>query len=136
MNKLDVAGMGLWGGIAVGLALAGCATSATRTDPAQDDIRGHAAVAGQQAAPLVAGPIRLLHADFDTRARLKFSRVWRRETTADCRNGTPLPWDGRGEVEIGKDEVVCVVATVPTRIWWHARALPAEVTLAHQASLP
>jgi hypothetical protein len=101
------------------------------------DLRGDALVSAGGEQPLVAGPIRILHADFDARAKLQFSRVWRHDASADCRSGTPLPWNGESAVEIEKDELICVGAEKPTRISWHARPLqratpdprPREMTL-------
>jgi len=128
-------GRGLMGWmLMVGLTLQGCAATAGQV-PAQD-VRGDALVSGQQVQPLVAGPIKLLHANFDARSNLHFSKVWRRSSTEDCRSGTPLAWNGESAVEIEKDELICVAATTPTRVWWHGRPLPrtAPVTPA-QASL-
>jgi len=105
----------------VGLGLGGCATTAAEL-PAQD-VRGDALVTGTDVQPLVAGPIQLLHANFDSQASLRFSRVWRRSAAVDCHSGTPLAWNGQGAVEIEKDELICVAATTPTRISWHARPL-------------
>jgi len=92
-------------------------------------------VAGQ-ARPLVAGPIRLLHANADGRAVPKFSRVWVISGAEDCRNGTPLDWDGASAVQIQKDEMLCVQTARSARVSWHGRALPvAGPTMVRQASL-
>jgi hypothetical protein len=115
------------------LGLGGCATTAQA--PAQD-LRGDALVTAHEVQPLVAGPIKLLHANFDTQASLQFSRVWRRGAAADCRGGTPLAWNGQGAVEIEQDELICVAATSPTRVSWHARPLHRSAPDLHpQASL-
>ena len=116
-------GRGLTGWILlVGLTLsAGCATAGGQA-PVQD-VRGDALVAGHDGQPLVAGPIRLLHANFDARANLQFSKAWRRSATVDCGAGTPLSWNGEGAVEIEQDELICVAAAKPTRISWHGRPL-------------
>jgi hypothetical protein len=121
--------------LSAGLGLAGCAT--TVDYKLAHDIRGDAAVTAHQAQPLVAGPIRLLHANFEGRTAPQFSRVWRRDDHADCASGTALAWDGQSTVELRKDELICVGAATPGRIWWHGRSLnetaPAST---EQASLP
>ena len=123
----------------MGLAfLAGCVgpQAAARPDGRGTEIRGSAAVAAGEARPLVAGPIRLLHANTEGRAAPKFSRVWVRSGTGDCRNGTPLDWDGATAVQIRKDEMVCVQTARSARVSWHGRALPAAPSpTVRQASL-
>jgi len=115
-------GWGLTGWMTlVGMTLGGCATTAGQ--PLAHDVRGDAVVSGHQVQPLVAGPIELLHANFDTRAKLQFTKVWRRSPTVDCSSGTPLAWNGESVVEIEKDELVCVAAPVSTRVSWHGRPL-------------
>jgi hypothetical protein len=115
-------GWGLTGWIIlVVLTLEGCAT--TTGQPPMQDVRGVAVVSGRDVQPLVAGPIKLLHANFDTRSNLQFSKAWRRSTTVDCNSGTPLAWNGESAVEIEKDELICVAATAPTRVSWHGRPL-------------
>ena len=115
-------GRGMTGWILlVGLTLAGCATTAGQA-PVQD-VRGDALLTGHEVQLLIAGPIRLLHANFDTRANLQFTKTRRGSASADCGSGTPLAWNGEGAVELEKDELICVVATKPTRISWHGRPL-------------
>jgi len=104
------------------MTLEGCATTARQ--PLAQDVRGDAVLSGHEVQPLVAGPIKLLHANFDTRSKLQFSKVWRRSSTVDCSSGTPLAWNGQSAVEIEKDELICVAATKPTRVEWHGRPLP------------
>lgn len=136
MTTLTVCGAKGWRVILLGLAMGGCVSTGAARTPARD-IRGDASVAGHEVRPLVAGPIRLLHANFDARAHLQFSRVWRRDASADCHSGTPLDWDGESAVVVGKDELICVAAARPTKVWWHGRSLAAPSPLAHQqASLP
>jgi len=80
--------------------------------------------------------MRLLHINSDTRAAPTLSRVWQRDRAMDCRGGTPLAWDGQTEVEIGKDELVCVAAARPARISWHGRTVQSQFPSApQQASL-
>ena len=117
-----------------GLGLAGCATTVPY-NPAHD-IRGDAAVTAHQAQPLVAGPVRLLHANFEGRSAPQFSRVWRRDEHTDCSSGTSLAWDGQSTVEVRKDELICVAAGAPGRIWWHGQSLDETVPATiQQASL-
>lgn len=117
-----------------GLTLGGCATTAEHK-PVQD-IRGAAAVTGRTTQPLVAGPIRLLHANFESRTAPHFSRVWKRGDHIDCNSATPLAWDGQTEVELRQDELICVAAGAPARIWWHGRSLDQTTPAApEQASL-
>jgi hypothetical protein len=101
----------------------GCAGTAPATRPMAIDVRGSAAVAGAEARPLVNGPIRLLHVNTDQRTTPRFSRVWVRGGNADCRNGTPLDWDGETELTVGRDELVCVAAAKPARFSWHGRSV-------------
>ncbi|HEY4187556.1 MAG TPA: hypothetical protein VGP07_20940 [Polyangia bacterium] len=126
-----VAGCMGWVG---GLALLGCAAPTTAIRQAPADIRGNAAVSGAAARPLVLGPIKLLHVNSDRRTEPKFSRVWSRDGARDCRNATPLAWDGETEVYIGKDELVCVTADRPSRISWHGRSVANEQPASQQAS--
>lgn len=134
-------GQGLRGWIIKGclgsLTLFGCATSGTAERPVPADIRGDAAVSGPEAQPLVAGPIKLLHVNFDGRGEPRFTRVWRRNGAADCKRGTPLEWDGQSEVAIAQDELICVAATAPARFSWHGRSMEGEASAPiQQASLP
>jgi hypothetical protein len=117
--------------------VAGCAGPGVGGRRTPEEIRGSAAVSGGEARPLVAGPLRLLHVNSDGRAVPRLSRVWVRGGAGDCRNGTPLDWDGAGgTVQVEKDELVCVESARPARISWHARGMPAEpASLVHQASL-
>jgi hypothetical protein len=93
-------------------------------------------VAAGEARPLVAGPIRLLHANAEGRVAPKFSRVWIISGAEDCRNGTPLDWDGTSAVQIQKDELLCVQTSRSARVSWHGRAVPAAgPTMIRQASL-
>ncbi len=117
-----------------GLTFGGCATRVDRK--VAHDIRGAAAVSGHEMQPLVAGPIRLLHANFESRTVPQFSLVWRRGDHVDCNSATPLAWDGQTEVELRKDELICVAAGAPARIWWHGRSLDQTTPAAtEQASL-
>lgn len=133
MTRLQGRGFTGWI-LLIGLTLGGCAT--TVGQPPAQDVRGDALVSGRDVQPLVAGPIQLLHANFDGRSNLQFSKVWRRSATVDCRSGTPLAWNGESAVEIEQDELICVAAPVPTRVSWHGRPLRHAAPTVHpQASL-
>lgn len=125
--------------LGVGMAMmAGCVGPVTevRPDGRGAEVRGSATVAAGEARPLVAGPIRLLHANADGRATPKFSRVWVISGAEDCRNATPLNWDGASAVQVQKDEMVCVQTVRTARVSWHGRALPVTgPTTLRQASL-
>ena len=125
--------------LGVGAAMvAGCAGAVTtvRPDGRGAEVRGSATVAAGAARPLVAGPIRLLHANSDGRVAPKFSRVWVISGAEDCRNATPLEWDGTSAVQIQKDEMVCVQTARSTRVSWHGRAVQATgPAMLRQASL-
>jgi hypothetical protein len=87
---------------------------------------------------MVAGPVLLLHANFNRRVQTQFFRVERRDgLAADCSAGSPLGWDGESTLEVGKDELVCVSAARNTGVAWHARTVvvDASKTMVH-ASLP
>ena len=125
-----------WLGGAVALMWIGCAAPTTVARPTVRDMRGNARVMGREAQALVAGPIRLLHVNSDSGIEPRFSHVWHRDGATDCRNGTPLDWDGQTTVEIGADELVCVTADRPARLSWHGRSLVRELPASpQQASL-
>jgi len=118
--------------------VAGCVGPATtvRPDGRGTEVRGSATVAAGQARPLVAGPMRLLHANADGRAAPKFSRVLVISGAEDCRNATPLNWDGNSAVQIQKDELLCVQTARSARVSWHGRPLQATgPAMVRQASL-
>jgi len=125
--------------LGVGMAMvAGCVGPATtvRPDGRGTEVRGSATVAAGQARPLVAGPMRLLHANADGRAAPKFSRVLVISGAEDCRNATPLNWDGNSAVQIQKDELLCVQTARSARVSWHGRPLQATgPAMVRQASL-
>ena len=123
----------------VGLALvgmAGCAGAGASVRTGSEELRGSAMVRGGEARPLVTGPIRLLHANTDGRLTPKFSRVWVRGGAGDCRQGTPLDWNGSSAVQVEKDEMVCVETARSARVSWHALTAPvASSSLVRQVSL-
>jgi len=120
------------------MLMAGCAGPATavRADGRGAEVRGSATVAAGEARPLVAGPIRVLHANADGRTAPKFSRVLLVSGAEDCRSATPLAWNGESAVQLQQDELLCVQTERSARVSWHGRALPAAgATTLRQASL-
>jgi hypothetical protein len=87
------------------------------------------AVAAAAPAVLIAGPTRLLHANFDRRAGVVFTRVSLRRAGAipDCRSGVAVAWDGESDLEVQADELICVGAVRRVNLSWHARAAGAEI---------
>jgi hypothetical protein len=110
--------------VGVVLAASGAGCAAHQSPPA--DIRGSALVAGPEARPLVVGPMKLLHVNADSKARPTFSRAWVRNGTGDCRNGTPLEWNGTSDLQIANDELICVATVRPARFSWHGRSVSTE----------
>lgn len=113
---------------------AGCAAgSARRGERAfERELRGSVVVSGAHARSALAGPLHLLHVDYDNRQAVELYSVARHDgSDADC--GGPalmrLQLHGRRPNPIGADvgagEVVCLVgAPAPTarevRVSWHA----------------
>jgi len=93
-------------------------------------------VAAGEARPLVAGPMRVQHANAEGRTPPKFSRVLLVSGAEDCRSATPLDWNGNSAVQIQQDELLCVQTSRAARVSWHGRAVPATgPTTLRQASL-
>jgi hypothetical protein len=91
---------------------------------AQVDLRGNAAVSGQGSRLIVSGPMKLLHANYDRRAGVVFSRATQRaESAPDCSTGAPVGWDGESDLTVGQGEAICVSATRLVNLSWHARSL-------------
>ena len=118
-----------------GLALGAAACVSVR---APADMRGRTALTGTEARLLIAGPARLLHVNAD-RSGVTVYRVPRQEgTDTDCRavkTQQAVDWDGESDLQIGKDETVCVSGRRLTQLTWHARPLGAEPTGTQHASL-
>ena len=125
-----------WFGGMTALMFFGCAAPMAVVQPTVRDMRGNASISGREAQPLVVGPMRLLHVNSESGNEPRFSHVWQRDGAVDCKNGTPLEWDGQSAVEVGKDELVCVAADAPARLFWHGRSVSRELPASpHQASL-
>jgi hypothetical protein len=116
--------MGILGAFTMG----GCAGGQVQLNN-PPDVRSNVAVVGAAPAVLVAGPTRLLHANFDRRAGVVFTRVSLQQggTAADCRTGMPVTWDGESDLEVHADELICVGAVRRVNLSWHARAAGAEI---------
>jgi hypothetical protein len=75
-------------------------------------------------ALLVTGPVRLLHANYDRRAGVTFSKAVLAEgaDAIDCRGSAPLGWDGESDLEVRDGEGICVAAARDVSLLWHARS--------------
>ena len=106
------------GGGLAGLAT-GCATGGEMAAQKSGErgLRGSVVVSGAQARSALAGPLHLLHLDYEARGTIElFSVVRRAGTDADCA-GPPLMrlrLHGRRpnpiDADVGSDEVVCLIA--------------------------
>jgi len=116
---------------------AGCATGGQVVAHASGErgLRGSVAVSGARARSALAGPVHLLHVDFESRGPVELFSVARRTgTDADCagpalmrlrlhaRRSNPI------DADVSAGEVVCLVATGdgggaaarPISVSWHA----------------
>jgi hypothetical protein len=119
-----------WGGwtraLMVGGGLAGLATgcaaggqmAAQRSG--ERGLRGSVVVSGAQARSALAGPLHLLHLDYEARGTIELFSVARRAgTDADCAGPplTRLRLHGRRpnpiDADVGADEIVCLIAGGP-----------------------
>jgi hypothetical protein len=82
------------------------------------DRRGNVAVSNQASRLIVAGPMRLLHANYDRRAGVVFFKT----AQPDCLNGVPVGWDGESDLMVGDGEAICVSAATTAQLSWHARS--------------
>jgi hypothetical protein len=147
-TKMIVAGGGL-------LSLtAGCATGAPRRGERafERELRGSVVVSGAQARSALAGPLHLLHLDYENRQAVELYSVARRPgsagTDADCASGPALmrlQLHGRRpnpiDADVGAGEVVCLVAAAPAaarsvRVSWHATAADHPAPTALAAAFP
>ena len=124
--------MVLGGGLAS--LTAGCATAGTRGGGGLGGrgLRGSVVVSGTQARSALAGPLHLLHVDYESRKAVELYSVARHDgTAADCAGPARvrLPLHGRRpnpiDAAVGAGEVVCLVAASATtgpavRVSWHA----------------
>lgn len=115
--------MGILGAFTFG----GCAGGQVKLNQ-PSDVRSNVAVAAAAPAVLLAGPTRLLHANFDRRAGVVFTRVSLQQGgIPDCRSGVAVAWDGESDLEVRADELICVGAVRRVNLSWHARAVGAEI---------
>jgi len=68
--------------------------------------------------------VRLLHANYDRRAGVTFSKAALAEGAAaiDCAGGAPFGWDGSSDLDVHEGEGICVTAAREVSLSWHARA--------------
>ena len=100
--------------------MAACAT----TSPAgHSDLRGRTAVSTPVPQLLVTGPVRLLHANYDRRAGVTFSKAVMTDgaSAIDCRSAALVGWDGEADLEVREGEGICVAASRDVNLLWHAR---------------
>ncbi|HEX2658671.1 MAG TPA: hypothetical protein VHU40_10375 [Polyangia bacterium] len=106
-----------------------CASTSGVTVNVPPEVRESVAVS-TSAEPqlLVAGPTRLLHANYDRRAGVVFLRAPQQGSEfTSCRSGVPVGWDGQSDLDVGAGESICVKASRKVNLSWHARALGAEI---------
>jgi hypothetical protein len=104
------------------VGLAACATSPSlRT--VRSDLRGSTAVSTPAPRLLVTGPVRLLHANYDRRAGVTFSKAVLAEgaNAIDCGGSAPFGWDGTSDLDVREGEGICVTAGRAVNLVWHAR---------------
>ena len=89
----------------------------------QVDVRGNASVSNQASRLIVSGPAKLLHANYDRKAGVVFSRAAQQGTASpDCLHGAPVGWDGETDLAVGDGEAICASATRTVLVSWHARS--------------
>lgn len=129
---------------------AGCATGGARRGERafERELRGSVVVSGAHARSALAGPLHLLHVDYENRQAVELYSVVRHDgTDADC--GGPalvrLQLHGRRpnpiDADVGAGEVVCLVGpAAPTarevRVSWHATAADHPAPMALAAAFP
>jgi hypothetical protein len=88
------------------------------------DRRGNVAVSSQASRLVVTGPIRLLHANYDRRAGLVFSKtVQQGPASPDCSNGVPVVgWDGESDLMVSAGETLCASSARAVQLSWHGRS--------------
>ncbi len=100
--------------------------------PGERELRGSVVVSGAQARSALAGPLHLLHVDYESRGTVELYSVARHDgTDADCAGPAlmRLPLHGRRpnpiDADVGAGEVVCLVAEPAAAaravsVSWHA----------------
>jgi hypothetical protein len=116
--------MGILGALTIG----GCAGGQVKLNH-PPDVRSNVAVPAAAPAVLIAGPTRLLHANFDRRAGVVFTRVsWPQGgAVPSCGSGVAVAWDGESDLDVGAGELICVGAVRRVNLSWHARPVGAEI---------
>jgi hypothetical protein len=141
--------IGIVGGLAI--LTAGCATAGSRRGAwsGERGLRGSVVVSGAQARSALAGPLHLLHVDYDNREAVELYSVARRPgsagTDADCAGPALMRLSLHGrrpnpiDADVGSGEVVCLVAAPAAAartvsVSWHAtpadRAEPLALAIA------
>lgn len=113
-----------------GLVIGGvaCASTSGLTVNVPPEVRSSVAVSSAEPRLLMAGPTRLLHANYDRRAGVVFLRASQQGgEAANCKTGVPVRWDGQSDLDINPGESICVSASRKVHLSWHARALGAEI---------
>jgi hypothetical protein len=113
-----------------GLVIGGvaCASTSGVTVNVPPEVRNSVAVSNAEPQLLIAGPTRLLHANYDRRAGVVFLRAPQQGgAAADCKLGVPVRWNGESDFDVGAGESICVTASRKVNLSWHARALGAEI---------
>ncbi|MES1206323.1 MAG: hypothetical protein ABUS79_10340 [Pseudomonadota bacterium] len=125
---------------------AGCATGGTSSAEraGERDVRGSVVVSGAHARSALAGPLHLLHVDYEAGAAIDLYSVPLHDgTDADCAGPAlmHLALHGRRpnpiDADVGAGEMICLVAAPdvvgnPVRVSWHAipRAATPPLSLA------
>ena len=125
LNVSLIRSLVLGGLVFTGVACAGSPSVTVNVPP---ELRSSVAVTSAEPRLLITGPTRLLHANFDRRARVVFSRASQQGGEApDCKTAVPLGWDGQSDLDVSPGEFICVTASRRVNLSWHARPLGAEI---------
>jgi hypothetical protein len=110
--------------ISCAVSLAACGTSSSAVSSRRSDLRGNTAVSNPAPRLLVTGPVRLLHANYDHRAGVTFSKATLADgaTAIDCASSAAFGWDGESDLDVHAGEGICVTAAREVSLTWHARA--------------
>lgn len=115
-TRVLVMGGGL-AGLGGGCATAGANGVTVASRPGERELRGSVVVSGARARSALAGPLHLLHVDYEARGTVELYSVARRDgSDADCAGPAlmRLRLHGRRpnaiDADVGANEVVCLVA--------------------------
>lgn len=102
--------------------MAACGSSSPAVRSIRSDLRG-TAVSNPAPRLLVTGPVRLLHANYDRRSGVTFSKAALADgaTAIDCGRSAPFGWDGESDLDVREGEGICVTAAREVSLTWHAR---------------